>query len=61
MSTQAELSEAKRGALFDLLELQILNRGSTVKGLLSKITRCKAAMSDSDIEHVMKMVRELEE
>ena len=60
MSTKAELSEAKCEALFDLLELQILNPGNTINGLVSKITRCKAAMSEQDIAHVMKMIKELE-
>ena len=61
MSTHAEIREKQREALFDLLEIQKLNKDATVKGLNSKIVRCKAAMEKDDINHVMQMIKELDD
>ena len=60
MSNLAEIREQRCETLFDLLELQKLNEGSVVKGLDSKIIRCKAAMKKEDIVHVEEMIAKLQ-
>lgn len=60
MSNLAELREKQCEILFDLLEIQKLNQGSVVKGLDSKIVRCKATMKSEDIKHVEDMIAKLQ-
>ena len=59
MSNLAEIREQRCESLFDLLELQKLNQDIEIKGLASKIERCKAAMKNEDIKHVEERILNL--
>ena len=59
MSNLAELRGKQCEVLFDLLEIQKLNQGMAIKGLDSKIIRCKATMKSEDIKHVEEMIASL--
>ena len=59
MSNLAGLREKQCEILFDLLEIKKLNPGMTIKGLDSKIIRCKATMKSEDIKHVEDMIEKL--
>ena len=60
MSNLAEIREQRCESLFDLLELKKLNQGTQIKGIDSKIERCKAAMKVEDIKHVEERIANLQ-
>ena len=58
MPSLLEIQVMQRERLFDLLLLEKLNAGTTVKGLSRQISKAKSGMNKEDIAYVMSLIEE---
>ena len=59
MPSSLELRSIQKEKLFDLLQLQKLNKSINIVGLEEQILRAKAPMEAEDISHIEKQIAQI--
>ena len=59
MPTDLETKKIQKDRLYELLEIEALNRGIVVQGLKQSINRAKVSMSKEDVADVEKSILEM--